>query len=502
MDRQARSYQRTSISRAIIAGCLLLCACSAAIAQSPDLPKKAAPPHAVSPHFFGVNIENSYMSPPVIAWDDPTLLRAIKQVGIQAVRFPGGDVGNYWDWQNGTVYPLGKASKTQDTLSALSNLARATGVYPIYNLNVMTLNNAILHRADLSQGISNQLRMLDAAHDMKLPVADLELGNEFFWGSPDQSRAFPAATDYATEMNQWAASLKQAYPYARIAAVASIPASRPVRTQTWNAAVVGKIRDVDAFTLHRYDNILDGGIWDGTAPDAALGHVFTDWATIVSGEVRPIEKAKLHIWVTEFGGMQDCTAKASFMGTWLEALYQSQMAIQFLSTPSIDQIELYNITGSTGSLMFQNTSSYWDACQNKSITFHGTYGDLTATGQAYALFGAALKHAKAVTPLGFPEASVVRPKAGLAYPAVTGVALTGEKDQWILLNLSSKPITLRYPGMGHGTIESIHASSLMTMVTSEHRLTHETHGFEGRGFVLPAFSVNRLVEAHSVQDSP
>lgn len=182
MDRQARSYQRTSISRAIIAGCLLLCACSAAIAQSPDLPRKAAPPHAVSPHFFGVNIENSYMSPPVIAWDDPTLLRAIKQVGIQTVRFPGGDVGNYWDWQNGTVYPLGKASKTQDTLSALSNLVHATGAYPIYNLNVMTLNNAILHRADLSQGISNQLRMLDAAHDMKLPVADLELGKRILLG--------------------------------------------------------------------------------------------------------------------------------------------------------------------------------------------------------------------------------------------------------------------------------------------------------------------------------
>lgn len=500
MDRQTRRYQRPALSRAITAACLLLCACSAAIAQSPGLPKKTAPPHAVSPHFFGVNIENSYMSPPVIAWDDPILLRAIKQVGIQAVRFPGGDVGNYWDWQNGTVYPLGKATQTQDTLSALANLYRATGAYPIYNLNVMTLNNAILHRANLSQGMSNQLRMLDAAHDMKLPVTDLELGNEFFWGSADQSRAFPTATDYATEMNQWTASLKQVYPHARIAAVASIPASSPVRTQTWNAAVVGKIRDVDAVTLHRYDNILDGGIWDGTAPDAALGHVFTDWATIVSVEVHPIEKAKLHIWITEFGGMQDCTAKASFMGTWLEALYQSQMAIQFLSTPSIDQIELYNVTGSTSSLMFQNTSSYWDACQNKSITFHGTYGDLTATGQAYALFGAALKQAKSVTPLTFPEAPAVHPKSGAAYPAVTGVALTGEKEQWILLNLSSKPITLRYPGMGAGTMESVRAPSLMTMVTSEHGLTHETHGFEGRSFVLPAFSVNRLVEARSAQN--
>jgi hypothetical protein len=496
---EAMEHRKNRRRQGLATACAFLVACTATNALSTDLPKQISSPHPISSHFFGVNIENSYMNPPVLSWTDPALQRTIKKVGVQAIRFPGGDVGNDWDWKKGTVYPIGKASPTQDTLGALLDLTRATGTYPIYNLNVMTLDNAVLRRANLPQGIANQLRMLNTAHDMKLPVEDLELGNEFFWSSPDHDQAFPKATDYATAMDAWTARLKQTYPDAHIASVGSIPSSGDARTQSWNSAVIGKIHDVDAVTLHRYDSILDGGIWDGTAPDAVLSNVFTDWEKILSGEVRPIEKAKLSIWVTEFGGLKDCTTQARLTGTWLEGLYQSQMAIQLLSTSSIEQIELYNVTGSTSSLMFQNTSSYWNTCQNKSMTFHATYGDLTATGQAYALFGAALKQAKAVASLTFPETPLVHPKSAPAYPAVTGVALTGTTDQWLLLNLSSKPITLRYPAMGPGIMQSVYAPSLTTMITSERGLTHKEHTFDGRSFVLPPFSVNRMVGKHLVR---
>jgi hypothetical protein len=488
-----------AFSRVVAAACACLCAWSASMAQDAGLPTRISPPRAVPPHFFGVNIENSYMNTPVIAWTDPMLERAIKEVGIQAVRFPGGDAGNYWDWQSGTMYPRGHATGTQDTLDALFNLTQATGVYPIYNLNVMTLSNAIVHQANLSQAITNQLDMLEAAHAMKLPIGDLELGNEFYWSSTDHNQAFPTAASYATEMNQWTASLKRAYPNANIASMASIPSSGDPRTESWNTAVIGKTRDVDAVTLHRYDNIIDGGIWDGTSADSALSNVFTDWQKVVAGEVSPIEKAGLRRWVTEFGGVQDCTSNAQFTGTWLEALYQAQMAIQFLSTPSVDQVELYNVTGSTSSLMFQNTSSYWNTCKGKSMTFQASYYDLTATGQAYALFGAALKQAKTVYAIAFPGAPMVHPKSGSPYPSVTGIAFTGEANQWILLNLSSKPLVVRYPGMGSGIMESLYAPSLTTLVTSEHVLRQETHAFVGRDFVLPPFSVNRLVVKYSVQ---
>ena len=491
LTRSTRGPRYLLLLRAFVMGYMLCCAWSATIAQSSAVPRRTASPHTIAPHFFGVNIENSY-SNPVPAWTDPKLQRAIKQVGIQTVRFPGGDVGNYWDWKSGTVYPLGKASKTQDTLNALANLTRATGTYPIYNLNVMTLDNAVLHRANLSQAIAYQLDMLNAAHGLNLPVQGLELGNEFYWSSPDHNQAFPTPSDYVSAMNEWTASLKRDFPNAKVASMASIPSSGDARTKSWNSAVVGKIRGVDAVTLHRYDSIIDGGIWNGTTADAVLSNVFSDWEKILSGEMNPIEKAKLRVWVTEFGGLKDCTSNTHFTGTWLEALYQAQMAIQFLSTPSIDQVELYNVTGNTGSLMFQNTSSYWNTCTNKNMTFHATGGDLTATGQAYALFGSALKQAKSVYPVAFPETPIVHPKSSSPYPSVSGVAFTGETNQWILINLSAKPLTMRYPGMGQGTIESLYAPSLTTIVTSEHVLTHRTNSFDGRSFVLPSFSVNRI----------
>ena len=474
-------------------GCALLGGCVSVAAQDAALPKRTSPTHELSPHFLGVNIENSYMASPVLSWTDPLLLRAIKAVGIQAVRFPGGDVSNYWDWQNGTVYPIGKAGKTNDSLQALSALVRATGVYPIYSVNVMTLSNAVLHRSQLPQAIDNQVHMLDAIRDLRLPVEEVELGNEFYWSSPDHDRAFPAGADYAADMNAWTAGLKKAYPHLRVASMAAIPSSGDARTKHWNEAVVGKTQGIDAVTLHRYDNIVDGGVWDGTEPDAVLGRAFTDWASIVAGQVRMIEKARSRVWVTEFGGFQDCTSHARFSGTWLEALYQSQMLVQFLSTPSVDQVDLYNMAGSTGSLMFQPSSSYWNACQSKSMVFHATVGDLTATGQAYSLFGGALKQAKSAYAVTFAQAPMIHPKSGASYPAVTGVALQGQGNQWLLLNLSSQPVTLRYPGMGRGHMESLSAPALTTVVTSEHVLKRGTEAFDGQHFVLPAYSVNRVV---------
>jgi hypothetical protein len=141
-----------SVLPAVATGCAFALLASVAApaeraVQNPAVPRTSAW-HEVSPHFFGVDIENSY-SNPVPAWNDPKLLSAIERVGIQTVRFPGGDVGNYWDWQAGTVYPIGKASKTQDSLSALSNLAHNTRTVPVYNLNVMTLNNALVHGPSL-----------------------------------------------------------------------------------------------------------------------------------------------------------------------------------------------------------------------------------------------------------------------------------------------------------------------------------------------------------------
>jgi hypothetical protein len=456
-------------------------------------PQMAAPAHSLGPNFFGVNIENSYFNIPVPSWTDPAWLDAIRRVGIEAVRYPGGDAGNYWDWQTGTVYPRGSASSTSDSLADLAFLAKNTGAVPLYNLNVLTFDNALVDSSTLSSAIENQLKMLSSAHELGLPIANIELGNEFFWTGADHDAVFPTAADYASTMKLWTAKLHQEYPTAAVAAVASIPYATDDRTKTWNTAVLGKVLDARAVTLHRYEGIVDGGMYDGTTPEGVLSYAFTDWADIVKGEIEPIERHSLRAWITEFGGFSDCTSDAHLTGTWLEGLYQSQMAIQFLSTPTVDQIDLYNISGSTSSLVFQDSSSYWDSCLSKSISFRGAPGELTATGQAYSLIGNALKQANSVYPVRFPQAPLISPGApATAYPSLTGVALTGKLNQWLLLNLGEKPLTLSYPAMGEGQIESVSAPALTTLVTSERELTHTARPFDGERFTLAPYSVNSI----------
>jgi hypothetical protein len=478
----------------ILSGVFVLFSISAlATGFGGPVPKTVGRPHPIASNFFGLNIENVYMNP-YLPWTDPSLEAAIQNAGIGSVRFPGGDSGNYWDWQNGTMYPLGGNTDVQDYLSELSSLNQATGVAPVYNLNVMTYDNALVNKTTLSTAMDNQIQMLQTAQGLGLPVNSLELGNEFYWSGPDHDHEFPTAKKYALTMNLWAAALKQQFPNASFAAAISIPSKFDVRTRTWNAPVLANIKGIDAVTIHRYDSIIDGGVWDGTPSDAVLSLAFSDWSTILRGEVRPVEQQHLRIWITEYGGFQDCTQNAQFFGTWLEALYQTQMAIQFLSTPSIDQIQLYNMAGGTNSLIFQTSSSYWDSCLGTNVTFNATPGELTATGQAYAMIGGALKGTTAVSGIVFPEAPFIKPGKGVKpYPSATGIALSGAANQWLITNFGPTPLTLKYPGMGTGTIESLSAPSPTTVINGQGILSDTTGAFNGASFVLPPYSVNRIV---------
>jgi len=457
------------------------------------VPKTVGPAHAIGPMFWGINIENVYLNP-VLSWIDPTLEAALQSAGIESARFPGGDAGNYWDWQQGAMYPLGGSSNVQDFLADLSSLNQATGVQPVYNLNVMTYNNELITKTTLSAAMDYQIQLLQAAQALGLPVSDIELGNEFYWSEPDHNREFPTAKDYQLTANLWATTLKQSFPNVKLASMLSIPSSGDFRTRAWNTPVLENVQGIDAVTIHRYDSIIDGGVWDGTSADAVLSLAFANWSTILAGEVRPAEQKRLRIWVTEFGGFSDCTSNAQFTGTWLEGLYQTQMAFQFLSTASVDQMQLYNMTGSTSSLIFQNTSSYWDSCLGKTMTFNAAPGDLTATGQAYTVIGGAMKGTRSVSEVVFPEAPFIKPGAGVKpYRSVTGVALSGATKQWLITNYGPETLTLHYAGMGTGTIQSLSAPSLTTIVNGKGILTDSTKPFDGRNFVLPPFSLNRIV---------
>jgi hypothetical protein len=481
-------------------------------ASQPKTPQVTST-RTLPPGFLGTNIENAYGAG--FSWTDPAVIEAIKSTKMQSVRFPGGDAANYWDWQTGAFWSAWRASESgpavPDTLTQLARLVRATGVSPVYDLNVMTIDNRIVSCSDkikaaseleacLRPAIEYQIAMLQAARHSGLSIRDLELGNEFFWQSADQAKAFPNGTDYADEMNLWAQVLKGYFPDITLAAVGSVPApyAHVPETDSWNAQMLPHLKGFSAVTLHRYDGIVDGGAYEPQTAAQTLSFVFSDWATIKEHEIEAFASHGLQTWITEFGGFSDCTPTSHFSGTWVEGLYQAQMALQFLASSAITKMQIYNIAGSTGSIYFQDSSLYWNGCTDTNFSFNGTPGDLTATGQAYALISRALENARTVSEISLPVAKYAPPTPPggwtvAPYPSATGIAVAGPKaNQWVIINLVSEPLRLSYPGMGRGTMESLAGEELTTIVDKQSVLSDVTQPFDGAAFELPPYSINRL----------
>src|SRR5713101_1105628 len=113
----------------------------------------------IAPYFLGYN--NFPIHSP--SWDNPDVVNAAVQFKPGTLRYPGGTVANFWDWQNGWFLPGAPSSflnapRSIYRLQELQIAVQATGAIPIYVLNMLTSD------------LSTQIDMLSTAHIMGLPV--------------------------------------------------------------------------------------------------------------------------------------------------------------------------------------------------------------------------------------------------------------------------------------------------------------------------------------------
>ena len=99
---------------------------------------------AFQPYFFGANsghLRNAFN------WDDKNFQQALGKLEfLHILRFPAGELANYWDWKSGTIMPNSNDKPdTARTLNAypapLSELAIEDSVShaePLYVLNMLT----------------------------------------------------------------------------------------------------------------------------------------------------------------------------------------------------------------------------------------------------------------------------------------------------------------------------------------------------------------------------
>jgi hypothetical protein len=363
------------------------------------------------------------------------------QAGV--LRYPGGNIADFWDWRVGWCVAAPNASgcpscrnpcpsKLRRRTYLLEEFAvalRAAAALPVYTLNMLTAN------------LTESLAMLAHAESIgALPRgAYVELGGEFYWGKFEGRWATGAA--FAAEANAWAAAVRARFPGARAMAVAShsVAMKDPAdRGFLWNEQLYAALDPaaVAGVTLHPYLHLGDavtgeGPLQPGVGP-RAKGEGPTGWSANATVQQLNVDLLRsnagaeallgvpffvassaagnaathtplppgLRMIVTEYNVMERA---GPLKLTWLHALFTAATAFNLLAVPAVDAVLLHVLLNGFG----------WGALYETDADFKGPFGGTPPPGSAATAVG------KSGCEVGACAALVTEPYA----PTAVGTAL-------------------------------------------------------------------------------
>ncbi len=426
------------------------------------LPAKLSPTlgeaRPVTPEMMGFNGNLTALFQP---WNHAEFVDAVKRLHPGNVRYPGGTLGNYWDWDLGWIdqdLPREKMMHwvrpmiDQGNRYTLENFAkgqRAIGFEPVYMLNMVTSD------------LDGQMKQLRKARGLGMPVRYVELGNEYFFGigaEPLVHDVFPTPERYAEACNKWAAAIKAEFPGVKIAVIGadSDNPNHSERRRTWNQRVLPILSDdIDAVTLHPYTGIgliegrpTHGGHW-GTPEDqarqrawlndpAAIQHIMVEparyWGSIHALNEIPDD---MGLWLTEFnvndwhGGVRH---------TWAQGLSLSAFIHAFLLDHRVELLCLHNLYG--GNLfpaIHSLTGDTFDGATDEH-TPQAKPLAVTPTGWVITVFGQAMQGCDTAQPIDFGKSCAIDID-GVAAPLAFGWLFTSSNNpdtrRALLVNLTA-----------------------------------------------------------------
>ena len=442
----------------------------------PSAPAEAASPAApliatlgearpLAADWLGVNANLSYEGEP---WSDAGLLDAFQELGARNLRYPGGGIANYWDWEIGWVEQemdeglmIGwmrgmQASPHRYTLDNLAIAYDTTGATVVFVLNLIT--------SDLDE----QLDALHRAEALGIPIERVELGNEFYIDDfePLVIEKYPTSVEYAEDANRWAAAIKADFPKAQVAVIghASDSSRGGSRSRGWNQGMLPLLSsDIDAVTIHTYANAAvgprpQGGTWaDGetqqrqyellqTRAGAArmIGEPFVSWQKLQRFSFLPDElgpdnlgngKTERTIWLTEFN-LFDRVGPARH--SWAHGLYVAGFLHNFLRDERIEIVSYHNLIQTLfGAVVVYD---YFDGLDLADAEPVAEPYSLTASGHALSLFARASREANSAAPLIFSPLPLIEPDGQAPfdpYPALFGWSFSQQNSDSPSDNISS-----------------------------------------------------------------
>ena len=424
--------------------CLLACVSSHAQIQLISHPSaspitlSAGPQRALPKNYLGYNID---MAAYQVDWHSMSFLGAIHGLAPGTLRFPGGSFSNLYEWKTGYFSAQAPGNfkwalkRAPFTLNDLRTALLASKAKPIFVLNMLTST------------LGDQLAMLKRAQQMGLPVDYVELGNEFYFSTPENLALFPTGQSYGKAASVWANAVHDQFPNAKVAALgcyAPWPLFIDHRKGYWDHDVLQTLSGADAITLHYYvdaHKILSG--WGGDVTTESipllLGAPFDNLPGLkkVISEIPP----NLPIWVTEFNVM-DATWRRQrppifgpLPGTWAQGLMVGIMTFQFLAIPQIQRLDFHALADARpfGAIYTGDPTAPYPLATRYAYS---------ASGQVLRIFGKSLSGAIYYQPIKFSSTPSINGVKGI-YPGLLGGLFSKSDSKSVLIeNLSPDSVLI------------------------------------------------------------
>jgi len=379
---------------------------------SPAPPTPPAPPsakptvgaalgagRALPPNFFGFNwSEGAALFPSDLSGQ----YSALAALHPGTLRWPGGTGANYFQWRTPVIGNTGFRFTLQDLEAAY----RATAAPPLFNLNLLTSTLPI------------QVKMLQTARSLGLPIRYIELGNELSFNVPGYIKAFKDGAAYGRVVGHWVATLHRDFPGVQVAAVGGGGSTNNSRQQTWNAEMLAAARAAgglpDAITLHIKPS-LNTPLTTASLPVLFAGPYRVVAAAGADVAALPTPRPA---WMTEYnlapGGPSNPVGKV-----YAQAPFVAEYALLLQRVPSLTLIDYWTAINATPS------SAY-----TRSLT--GTPA-LTPAGLGLEWVGDAAAGASVSTPISFTRGPVL----SRGRPELIGTQFAGASGtRDLIVNLS------------------------------------------------------------------
>ena len=433
-------------------------------AQSePDKPVTATifTTRSLDQSYFGYNAPLTLAN---MTWT-PSVSMAARAYFPTLLRYPGGTLGQYWDWRTGGVMTSNPgtyaADENNQKVSLRDFLATGigyTGAQPIIVLNMLTST------------LKSQLELLRSCRQLGHEIKYAELGNEFYY-SPFRYK-FATASDYAEEAERWAKAIKQEFPQIKLGVVTAQNEWGP---GSWNSTVAAGVPHADALIQHIYPST---GIKDAKISSSNIDAYFASAISTIDGiftDINSLMSTQKEIWITEFNVYDWATGTGSSeeKESWAHGLFVGEMAERMCANPRVTHAIVHELI----------SSSSHDSILSKSL-------QPSATGLVFQLIAASYLRCSSISTLNFGAGN---DRAG--HPRLMGtISTSGHSRRILLMNLSQDSLRVRVDQIisANAKFEQRYAAP-SNEITNPSQVT-TTNGTLGSVITLPPYSVTFAAE--------